>query len=212
MITKAISWLVMMISSFAPPDKMAEGKQFPGYEETADEKRDRYASIAQDLITVVYDPNQKVVFSGAKGRGMTAQLVLAIAAHESGFSKDVDKGPCYREGGHKGRCDGGKAHCMLQIHLGPDGKTAEGWTGDELFADRTKCFRAGMTAMRNSIRMCSKVHPKNQKLWLMAYAGGGCDISNEKAVKGSTELWDYFVKFKGKHPIPADDKEFMKND
>lgn len=196
-----VAWILSLIVSFAPPAKVASGPQFEGWEETADEKLVRYEAIATDLYETVFEnPDNASLFSGGfKGKLRTTTLLLATAAHESAFSRDVDQGPCFRKNGYKGRCDSGKAYCMMQVHVGPDGKTPEGWTGEELFADRKKCFTTALNGMRRSIRACRKVH-KTPNLWLSAYASGDC----ERGGKGAEELWRMYESFWGKKTPPKE--------
>ena len=169
--TPVIQWLLSLITMFAPPDKLASAPQLPGYEETADEKTERYRSIAEDLYRVVYDSEIQPLFGGPKARAHTAALVLGVAFHESGFAKDVDVGPCY-VGKVRGitRCDGGRSACLMQILL-DHRKTPEGWSQADLFADRTKCFRAGLGQLRKSMTACSSLPADYQ---LSAYATGVC--------------------------------------
>ena len=165
------SWLFSLMVAFAPPEARANSAQLPGHEETATQKEARYQSIADDLYAVAYDPNETPLFKGNKGRARTAALLLAIAYHESGFAHDVDIGPCYRgRDGQGARCDHGRSACVMQIHIG-DKTTAQGYSRDELFADRKKCFRAGLALVRRSLSECRHLDSKHR---LNAYASGVC--------------------------------------
>jgi hypothetical protein len=179
--------LFVLLVHFAPPERFVDAHAWTGHVETSEERTARYEDIARDLETVLEDP-KAVLFSGPSGKEKTAALVLAVAFHESGFAPDVDLGPCRRDKNPK-RCDGGRATCMLQVHVLPDGKTQEGWTPDELQADRTKCFRAGLRAMRASFKMCARSPLEDR---LAAYASGSCD----RGLKGSRELWALYVSFR----------------
>jgi hypothetical protein len=164
-------WLVALITTLAPLDRASPDREFPGWTETSDERLARYGSIAADLSTFVLDPETKPAFGGDAGRARTAALLLAIAYHESGFAKDVDLGPCYRgPRGRSSRCDSGMSACVLQIHLG-NGKTPEGWTQADLFADRRKCFAAGLRLVRASLGACRHLPLRDR---LSAYASGSC--------------------------------------
>jgi hypothetical protein len=191
----------------APPEVIAAKPQLPLHEETAEQKVARYTDIAEDLYMVLYDPKTVPLFSGAKGRAATAVLVLGIAYHESGFAHDVDRGPCFRgiDRGHDyhTRCDGGVAACMLQIEVG-DGTTREGWSRNELFADRQKCIRAGLSIMRRSFNAC-KAYPLEQRL--SVYAQGSC--ASPMGIRRSRELFGQARQFRGKAALPSPDSLFM---
>lgn len=152
MLNPVTAWLVSLFTFLAPPERAAKAVSLPGWTETTEERSARYEAIAADLHAVVYDPAIKPLFGGPEGRAKTAALLTALAFMESGFAPDVDKGPCYRgqRGGKlHGRCDGGLSACMLQIRIG-SGTTAEGWTQADLFADRKKCFTAGLRLAKRS--------------------------------------------------------------
>lgn len=210
-----VSWLVALLASFSPPADHAESYQrfldahgwdvaVNGPHETEEERAARYAGIAADAYLVAFDPTTKPLFGGKRGRAQTAALLLAVAFHESGFAPDVDKGPCFRGGATKGRgirsrCDGGRATCMLQIWMGPNGKTPEGWTQQDLFDDRTKCFRAGLRGLRASHALCRKKGNAKDTLFA-AYASGSCG----KGHKGARELYRDHRHFLRRLPVPDD--------
>lgn len=197
------SWLLSLMVAFAPPEQKARASQLPGHEETVAEKTARYESIADDLFAVVYDPNETPLFKGPKGRARTAALVLAVAYHESGFAHDVDVGPCYRgKDGAGARCDHGRSACVMQLHVG-NGTTLQGYTQEELFADRKKCFRAGLGLLRRSFSECRNLPASHR---LDAYASGVCDRGQD----GSERLMALMEKFVAKKPLPADDVAVMK--
>jgi hypothetical protein len=197
------SWLFSLMVAFAPPDERARSSQLPGHEETVEQKTARYESIAKDLFDVVYDPTEVPLFAGPKGRARTAALVLAVAYHESGFAHDVDVGPCYRgKDGRGARCDHGKSACVMQLHVG-DGTTLQGYTQEELFADRKKCFRAGLGLLRRSFSECRHLDAKHR---LNAYASGVCTRGED----GSERLMALMEKFAAKKPLPGDDAAMMK--
>jgi len=194
-----VSWMVSLMTSFSPPDKAVKAQAWPGWEETVEERTARYRDIASDLYDTVYDPEFVPLYGGEKGRALTAALTLAVAFHESGFSKDVDIGPCYRgKDGKSTRCDSGRAYCMMQIQtVYSDNTTREGWKGQELFDDRKKCFTAGINALRRSIRSCRSKGPDFQ---FAVYASGTCD----RGLKGSKELQALNRRFVARKPVPKD--------
>ncbi len=201
--SEVADWLLALMVAFAPPERAARHDQFPGWEETPDQRRERYAMIGRDLYEFVYDPETKPIFGGKKGRARTAALLLAISYHESGFAKDVDIGPCYRgKNGQSARCDSGISACMMQIHIG-NGQTVEGWTKKDLFADRKKCFAAGLRLIRKSFSACRKLPMKHR---LNAYASGSCS----KGQAGSERLMALADKFTTRLPLPGPDEGFIR--
>jgi hypothetical protein len=190
-LTPAAKWILAMMTGAAPPDNYAKMVQMPGWEETVDQRKARYEEIATAIAEVAFDPNEKPLWTGVEGRSKTAALLVSVAYHESEFAKDVDVGPCYRVGNRSQRCDGGRAACMLQINVG-ERKTAEGWTKAELFADRKKCFRAGLSIMRGSFASCASL---GQAFLLNSYASGTCARGHER----SQPRMDFQTVLLGKH-------------
>lgn len=180
----AIAWIFGLITSVSPIGR----KQFiKEAQETESEQTARYNQIAQDLLDVVFDPNEAPVYSGDRARMKTASVMLGIMYYESGFRKDVDLGE-----GSLSKGDGGKSWCMMQINLGKatasgstpsrivvdaNGKVSVtsdqslGWSGQDLVADHHKCFRAGLAIMRSSFTSCGQVEDRDH---LMMYGSGNC--------------------------------------
>src|ERR1700722_8559120 len=121
-----ITWLVVAMFASAPAKESGPA---------------RFTGIASDLAAVVYDPDEKPLYPGEDGRAKTALLLASIAAHESTFRVDVEDG--------RARGDGGNSWCFMQLHIG-SGKTVEGWTGQDVSADRKLCFRAGLHIAQES--------------------------------------------------------------
>lgn len=203
MLHPAIGWLLSLMTAVAPPDRLARAPQLPGYEESAEDKEERYASLASDLYEVAFDRELTPLFRGKHGRSMTAMLALAVAFHESGFAKDVDRGPCYRAKGYERRCDGGRAACVMQVEVG-EGSTLDGWTKADLFADRQKCFRAGIKILRRSMHTCRDLPVSAQ---LSIYAGGACHVPAYQ--KKSRELYGQFRQFSARGPFVGLDEVLM---
>jgi hypothetical protein len=131
--------------------------------ETTEEVQARYESIARDAASVAFDENETPLFGGgADARAQTALLMLSVASFESSYRKSVDEG--------RGRGDGGRSYCLMQVSVG-DGVTREGWTGADLIADRTRCFRAALHVLQRSFGMCH-AYPLEDRL--AAYAMGHC--------------------------------------
>lgn len=200
------AWVLAVLESMLPAEKMVVAHDWVGIVETVEQRRARYESFANDLEAVVFDPATKLPFAGPMARSQTAALLIGIAAHESGLAPDVDLGPCKRDTpATKLRCDSGHAACVLQVHvtvLQADGRrtTREGWTLEDLFADRQKCFRAGLAAARGSLGMCNAHGDEGR---LAAYASGSCD--SEAGLKGSRELWAYYQRASGAAVMAKDD-------
>ncbi len=199
----ATTWLVALMAAFSPPERAATAQAFPGWAETAEQRTERYRGIASAVREVAWDPEEKPVFGGSRGRQRTAALLLAIAWHESGFARDVDLGPCFRGRANDGaRCDFGRAHCLMQVHA-RDGKTSEGWSLAEIQADRSKCFRAGLHLVQRSFAACRESPPKHR---LAAYGSGRCNAGQS----GSERLLGLGERFATRLPSPGKDELFLR--
>lgn len=185
-----VAWLVALALQFAPPER---SKQFPGYEETAQERTDRYAEIAKDIVAVTYDPTERTV--AGMDRRSTAALMLALAIGESGLDLDVDRGPCYRKAPYRGRCDWGASVSIWQIKIGK-GKTREGWDRKALFSDRRKAARVALRAVRGSFHACRR-RPIEHRLALYG-SGHSCAKAHAGSAK-RIRLWRLML---GSQPVP----------
>jgi len=197
-----IAWIIALIVSAAPPSRR---HHIPEARETEQEARVRYASIAKDLVEVVYDANERPLFSGPFGRAKTVTVLLAIMTYESSFRKDVDEGH-----GKFAKGDGGRSWCMLQVNLGQENATGKtpnrivtlptggfrfttdptlGWGGEDLVADRRKCIRAGLAIVRNSFNACGPTTELKNKL--KVYASGKCTEGEKESQTrmGLALLW-----------------------
>lgn len=170
------AWLLSLITFLAPPEKLAAAPQLKGWEETAEQKTARYESIAADVYSVVYADGAKRPYRGKLGRSYTAALLISIAFMESGFARDVDKGPCYRNGSFRFRCDGGRSVGMWQAQLG-EGETLlaihgiEGLKQADIFADRKVAVSIAMHMVVRSFKACRLLGPEAA---LNVYASGSC--------------------------------------
>lgn len=186
---QVIAWLMSLMVSVAPPGRKL---YIPEAQETVDDATSRYADIAKDVAYVVWDPVEKPIFYGSRGRERTAMVLLAVATFESSFRRDVDLGI-----GSMSKGDGGKSWCLNQVNLGKlnaNGSTPirivvtpgggfkftdhqdEGWSGQDLVDDRQKCFRSALAILRSSFASCSK-NPIEKRL--TQYASGHCDQGEE---------------------------------
>ncbi len=146
----------------SPPEKH---RPPPGWEETTEEARARYGRIAADIAAV------------ARTR-VEAAMLVGVAWHESGFSRDVDEGPCFQGKGFKGRCDGGRALGLWQLQA----------TAPELRGDRRAQAREALRRLLHSRKACSTNEPPEQ---LAAYSGGTC---TGKAARASARGLDAAIR------------------
>ena len=177
------------MTSVAP---MGRKQYIPEAVESVEEAEARYNSIAYDAMSVAYDPQEKPLFSGSRGRARTVMVLLATGLYESAYRRDVD----LRIGGFA-QGDGGKSWCMNQINLGKadaDGgtpnriivtigggykfttKSYEGWSGVDLVQDRQKCFHAALAIIRSSFAATSGLPLEDR---LKVYASGRLDRGEE---------------------------------
>ncbi len=191
-VTSLHQWLVDRMVTWAPPGSsyVKEAK------ETEEDGRRRYEDIANSIMAVTYDPAERPIFQGDKGRAMTTALLASIAFYESAYRKDVDTGV-----GPRARGDSGKSWCLMQIKMGlpeKDGRTRtrvvlgdsgglrfvgpgeagyEGGLGGEDFVrDRSQCFRVALRLARLSFGACSKLDVQDR---LSMYASGRCEAGQE---------------------------------
>jgi hypothetical protein len=177
-----LAWVLSLIVAAAPPGRVT----YPEARETKEETTARYQQIAKDVVEVVYDSTTKPLFGGPHGRSQTVTVILAIMLYESGFRKDVDFNL-----GKYARGDSGDSWCLMQINIGT-GRTRpwntvkdrpaiaaddpddvfEGYTGEELIADRKTCIREGIKVVRLSMAECASL-PLDQRL--RSYASGSCE-------------------------------------
>jgi len=186
-VTSLHQWLTDRMLSWMPPGR----SYVPAAKETPDEGKARYEEIADSMISVVYDPAEKPIFTGKYGRAKTLALVASVSWFESGYRKDVDFGR-----GALGRGDHGQSWCMMQIMLGKtspktggtksrvfltadsfkivhpgDPRWASAYGGEDLVQDRQKCFRTGLHLLRNSFRACRNLPVEDR---LGVYGSGRC--------------------------------------
>lgn len=198
------AWILSLMVMASPPG----GKvYYPEAQETEAEARERYESIAKDVAEVVYDPQVKPLFKGADGRARTVSVVLSIMKHESSFMKNVD----YNLGKYA-RGDSGKSWCSMQILIGngrtkawntvfdrpampkdPEDQIQQGYTGEEMIANRKLCISEGLKIIKQSFYACGNV-PIQERL--RSYASGSC----EKGLKASKDRMNtalfFYSKFK----------------
>lgn len=170
-----IPWIVALMTFLSPPERITSQPQITGWAETLEQRTERYESIAKDVYEVVYSA-EKLPYRGKKGRAYSTALLVGIAFMESGFAHDVDKGPCYRGGGFRYRCDGGLSVGLWQARLG-GGETllsihgVDGLKQADLFADRKTQVRVALHMVVRSFKTCRLHGPESA---LNVYASGSC--------------------------------------
>lgn len=180
-----VAWLTALALQLCPP---AHAHQFPGHIETVEQATARYQSIAEDIYTVVDKASTKM-FSKQRNAG----FLLALAIGETELAHDADLGPCYREGAHKHRCDGGRAVGILQVQPGSPERIKE------LFADRKALLTVGLRAVVSSLGTCRHL-PFDERL--AAYGAGNCE--NARARAGSKKRFATFERVMSLRAVPKD--------
>jgi hypothetical protein len=165
-----VSYLVVAMTAWVPLRVQPELKE---------EAMARYESIARSAADVAEDEAEEPLFAGPGGRTQTALLLLSVASMESGYRSSVDEG--LRRG------DDGQSFCLMQLRVG-SGTTAEGWSGDDLVRDRTRCFRAALHVLRGSFNVCRSLPIEDR---MSAYATGQCRRGEEasRARVGRALAW-----------------------
>jgi hypothetical protein len=191
------------------------------YGETEDDALARMRSIAEDIVTVAFDPLEPPTFAHADGRIKTALLQAAISSFEGGYQKFVDDGTCNKAGyaaraDRRGTCDGGHAYSIWQIHVAgsgylllEDGSLGSVFyspaavvkahehdvvRGPELIADRKTAARIAQRIERDSLR---------QHHSLCSYSGESCeDGGHPKAKARLDRAMIYFAQHPYTDAIP----------
>jgi len=148
-------WILAALLQLSPPSRH---RPPPGWEETPEAARARYASIADDIAAVARTRTE-------------AGALIGVAVHESGLYADVDAGRCYEGGAFHGRCDavevGGvlvpRAHSLWQLQ-DPDPGRATLYRTNRRAAAKEALRRIGM-----SLRFCAQGDPHER---LAFYASG----------------------------------------
>lgn len=199
-----IAWLVSLMVHVAPPAKLVKYSTSPATKETADERFQRYTSIAEGIYEALQDQEIQTPFKGTTATFVEAAVLLGIAHHESGgFSKAVHYGIGLGKPGNN--ADQGRSWCLTQQLIGtgktpdwnkvknrfaypddPPTEVSPGWSGKELVAQEAACFRAARRMIAVSYSQCSK-NPLREKLTY--YAAGNCssqDGKNKSSIRIST--------------------------
>lgn len=208
-----IVWILSMIMTSAPPGRKV---YYPEGQETIEEATERYQSIADDIVSVVYDPETPPLFKGSLGRARTASVVLSVMLHESSFMRHVDFGL-----GKYARGDMGQSWCLMQLRVG-SGRTMrwdtvrgrpaavgdnsstvfEGYTGEELVNDRKVCIREGLKVLAISFGGTQGLPLEDR---LRIYASG----SRERGGEASKNRMNLAIKYFYKYPTKVKDLEVL---
>lgn len=156
-------YIFSLLSALAPLDR-GEAPPYPEAFELAVDREERFTEIADDV-------DRAVRYLQEADRLGAAELLLAIAWHESKLLRDVDLGPC--AGASKGRCDHGLARGLWQLHgTAPD-------------MPRAEQARLSIRRALGSLRAC-RHRDAAERLALYA-SGASCDDAVGRA--RSREIW-----------------------
>ena len=167
-----VGWLTSIMLAASPPEKRVSACGSDPEAFLAAE-RARYGELAEAVAEAAYDPALSSLYRGSHGRANTAVMMLSVAWHESGFRRDVDLGE-----GSRSRGDNGASCTIWQFNLGTKGRTRDGWTCSDLYADRTKAARSALGVLRSSMSMCGSLAPEFR---LSAYTAGRCEDGQEQS-------------------------------
>lgn len=164
-------WTYEAMVKFAPPEK---APQFPGYEETIDETKQRYRELAAVIAKVGENRSR-------------AALLVAIGIGESRLARDTDVGPCYR--GKPGgklwkRCDSGTSGSVWQIKTPVKGLEGEVISYTDIFKDRERAARIELRIALGSLRRCRHLEPVDH----LSALGGSCQAGLASA-QSRWKLW-----------------------
>lgn len=169
--TLIFGWMLAL----SPPDRDAARPTFPEAVETAEDRTFRYTEIAADIVRAV----DSLPLASQKG---AAELLVAIAFHESGFRKDVDLGPCAPAWVKKGGCDHGRSVSMWQLQ--PWDPPVEG-----------RREAAAREALRRAFRSMSACRGNAAEERLALYAGSET-CKGAMARQRSREIWSVLRKIR----------------
>jgi len=176
-------WVLLAALHFAPIETRP---RFEGYLETQEEAFGRYLGIARDIAAAAEEHEG----TDAEKRKRAA-LLLAVAVGESGLSRDVDEGPCYRRGRWRARCDGGTSYTLWQMKSAVvDGRPVH---ARELrgLDKRGQAARAALRAIRGSLGACRKLEAQDR---LSMYGAGSCK-PGLRSVRARWALFERVVAF-----------------
>jgi hypothetical protein len=145
---------------------------------------ERYRTIAEAVSDVVAADRWK------SPRGRLSRLLVVAMFHESGFRRDVhegigpaSRGDCRWRNGRRvpGSC---KSHCLTQIQLGK-GRSAEGWSGDDLVGTNPestrRCLTVAARILDGAAMWCATRGPRPWQacVWYR-YSGGNVPTTDHR--------------------------------
>ncbi len=155
-----------LLSALSPPSAAETERTYPEAEEIAVDREERFQEIATDIERAVhYLPDHE--------RRAAAELLVAIAWHESKLRLDVDVGPCAPSRVARGWCDGGRAVGLWQLH-------AATWE-----TPRAEQARLAVRKAYGSMRSCR--HRDSAERLALYASGASCD--DRRGLKASQEIW-----------------------
>lgn len=146
---------------------------------------ERYRAIASDVARAV--GTDKPLFSGPHGRAQTGLVLLSVALSESNYRREVDLGIV--------RGDDGLSCTLWQLKLGKLGKTADGFSCEDLVRERPRAALAGLRRARASFGACRGLDVLDR---LSAYVHGTC-VENDPSSRIRMER---AMRFFDRHPPP----------
>ena len=173
------AWVLSLLVSIAPPEKLAALPQFPGWEESAVASRARLSSVADDITEAVLS-GEPLGFQGKHAAEEMARLLVALAGAESRFAPDVDGFACYRGPGQASRCGGGRYVTIWQ--LDPKVVAQVEHIDPATLKDRKVAARIAIRFARRSRATCRRLGPNAA---LDIWVGGHCDEL------GNTQIRNY---------------------
>lgn len=151
--------------------------QAPSHPETVEARSRRYRAIVADVRHAVARQPPIEGFT----RQQTAMFVIGMALGETRLAADADVGECYRKGAYRGRCDGGRAVGILQVHIHPSERAY-------YFSHRRRLLARGLRGLRQSFNACRHL-PRPERL--AAYGAGSCASAKGRAA--SRKRWRYIM-------------------
>lgn len=158
--------------------------------EPKDVTRERFRSIADDLIEVVLDPGEPNLYETDIGRTKSMSVMLSTIYAESRFRRDVDFGA--DSAPHRSL-----DWCLMQIRLGNNNHNDSrykvllygqsfrydrtyGLSGHDLITDRKSCFRVGLRMLKYSFDHCGGFNEFGLSMYLSGSCSKARSVSSER--------------------------------
>lgn len=221
LVTSVHQWTVDRMLVWMPP---GHSQVRENIHETPEEGKTRYEEMADDAISVAFNPNEKPLFEGKYGRSKTLAVMMALSFFESGYRMDVDTGV-----GTLSRGDHGNSWCLMQVNLGKerivsskDGVIVKstkdrimldsdfysyttdpsvGYGGRDLVENRRICYTVGLHMIRRSFK-AGALRPVDERLRVYA---GNTNEATEKSKVRIRKAQRWLAQF----PPPLEDADVM---